>query len=337
MSDSLNPIDQLIAKYLSGNASQDEIRELEEWKAASGNNLSVFQADAQAWENSADYLTEGALQTDRENIQAEIIKHQFTRIAKYRLLTSWLRIASVLIIPMLLAGAWYFWRPAGKDTPDNQYCTISSPKGNVARCTLPDGSEVWVNSGSTVKYNTALFNKDLRELSIEGEAYFEVAKDKSRPFRVITPAASIRVTGTSFNVRAYAEDQTIEAVLTEGSIEMKLNNKVSQLVKLVPGERAVYNTGEMEMVITKVNPHEYGSWRNGEVVFDNATLNDLLKELSRIYDIKFYLEDKDMGNTRFKGMFSYDSDLIDALEKIKRTSGIDYLIRNKEVWLSRER
>ena len=171
---------------------------------------------------------------------------------------------------------------------------------------------------------------------MSGEAYFEIAKNAEKPFTVKTSKANINVTGTSFNVKAYPESEVFEAVLAEGSIELQLNNQNNQKLDLVPGEKVIYHEDNKGITIENVDADFFTSWRNGEILFKDATLNDLIKELERIYDIKFHLRDPELGEFRFRGMFSYTNNLIDALEKIKRTANIDYLIENKEVWLSKK-
>ena len=117
---------------------------------------------------------------------------------------------------------------------------------------------------------------------------------------------------------------------------MQLNNSTGQKVKLNPGERAVYDTSEKKIAVSEVDPEMFSSWRNGEIIFKDATLNDLIKELERIYDIHFHLKEPELGEFRFRGMFSYNNNLIEALEKIKKTAGIDYYVENKEVWLGKK-
>ena len=114
---------------------------------------------------------------------------------------------------------------------------------------------------------------------------------------------------------------------------MEINNQDHQKVELVSGDRAIYQENVKGISIEKTEAELYTSWRNGEILFKDATLNDLIKELERIYDIQFYLKDQKLGEFRFRGMFSYNNNLIEALEKIKRTANIDYFIEHKEVRL----
>ena len=216
----------------------------------------------------------------------------------------------------------------------DQFCEITAPKGHISKCILPDGTEVWINTCSSISYNALTFNTRTREIQLEGEAYFQVAKNKNVPFKVNSSIANINVTGTSFNVKAYPGSELFETVLVEGSIELQFNKASKHILQLKPNERAILNLNENEIKIENVDTELYSSWRNGEIIFKDATLNDLINELERIYDIKFSMKEKSIGEFRFRGMFSYNNNLIDALEKIKQTAGVDYYIENKEVKLS---
>ncbi len=326
--------DILIGKYLSGNASAEEVQELKQWEAASPENHRTMQRSVKVWRGCNYRLSAEATKNDEANIVRQIQRLQHSEIARTKKQLLILKIAATLAIPLTFLFSWYFLSQTEKTTMEDQIFAVTAPKGHVSKCTLPDGTEIWINTGSTLVYNTAAFNKKQREVKLEGEAYFDVAKNKEKPFRVITPAANINVTGTSFNVKNYAGSNSFETVLTNGCIEMQLNNASRQTVKLVPGEKATFLRNKKGITIEKVDPEVFSSWRNGEIIFKDATLNDLIAELERIYDIKFHLKNQQLGRYRFRGMFSYNNNLIDALEKIKQTAGINYYIENKEVWLS---
>ncbi|QGY43485.1 DUF4974 domain-containing protein [Maribellus comscasis] len=327
--------DVLISKFLSGNLSPEEKIEFEAWLNASSDNKRTFQQSKKAWEISKNKLSPEDFERDKTKVLNTAQKQQSTQILRIRRQLILFKVAAILAIPVTFALSWYFMNKSGQLASDNLVTKVTAPKGHVAKCFLPDGTEVWVNTGSTLSYDTDLFNKKKREIHLSGEAYFEVVKNKTKPFCVKTPLANIKVTGTSFNVKAYPEEEIFEAVLAEGSIEMVLNNSSEQKINLVPGERAVFKKNVKGILIEKIEADFFTSWRNGEILFKDATLNDLVKELERIYDIQFYLKDPNLGEFRFRGMFSYNNNLIEALEKIKRTANIDYYIEHKEVWLYR--
>lgn len=328
-----NHTDILISKQLSGNISSEEKNELGSWLNSSPANKQLYLKSKQAWQLGRNYISPETAKQDKKNVLREVQKQQSINIKRARRKLLLYKIAAVLVIPLTFALSWYFFQNREHTLQKDSYCEFTAPKGHVAKCILPDGSAVWINTGSTLTYNTTSFNQQVREVQLSGEAYFEVAKNKEKPFKVATKEANIYVTGTSFNVKAYPESGLFETVLAEGRIEMELNNKVNQKVALVPGERAVFQTEKREVSIERVDAEFYTSWRNGEILFKDATLNDLVKELERVYDIRFHLKNPQLGEFRFRGMFSYNNNLIEALEKIKRTANIDYYIENKEVWL----
>lgn len=335
MNDGYGNIDILIAKYLSGNASPGEVQWLDNWEAESEKNRQIFIKSREAWEKSQTRLDEDSARVDKVNIQKEIDKQQFLQIRKIKRQISLYKIAAILALPIAFAISLYISDSAiFRKAPE--YCQVSAPKGHVSKCTLPDGTEVWVNTGSSITYDILSFNKKSREVKIEGEAYFQVAKNRNKPFRVLSPLADIEVTGTAFNVKTLPGTGLFEAVLAEGRIRLNLKQQNNPPLVLKPGERILFDKSKSKAFIENVDAEMFSCWRNGEIIFKDATLNDLIVELERIYDIRFHLNDRELGNYRFRGMFSYNNNLLDALEKIRRTADIDYYIENKEIWLSRK-
>jgi len=332
-----NNIDILIGKVISGNATTEEIAQLETWKGESPDNLNLYNKSLQVWKNSKSRISGEDFRNDKQKVDDAIKLDLTQKVQNIQRQSVLYKIAAVLAFPLALAISFYFFSSRDKSADQiQQICEIISPKGHISKCILPDGTEVWVNTGSTITYDAATFNQETREIKLSGEAYFDVVKNAEKPFVVKTTMASINVTGTSFNIKSYPESGIFETVLSEGSIEMILNSSAHQTVQLVPGERAIFDINKKGISIEEVDAEIFSAWRNGEILFKDATLNDLLKELERIYNIRFQLKDKQLGEFRFRGMFSYNNNLIDALEKIKRTSGIGYYIENKEVWLSKK-
>ncbi len=331
-------IESLCARYLSGNMSLEEQEEFKAWLNASPENKNIFQKSKKIWEHSKNRISSEEVKYDKIRVLQRIHFNQSLILRESRRRVFIYKMVAILAIPVTFALSWYFMNSQQIDqaAPSDMFCEVTAPKGHVAKCILPDGSEVWVNTGSTISYNTGSFNNETREIKLSGEAYFEVTKNVEKPFKVKTSLANILVTGTSFNVKSYPDRDMFETVLAEGGINMELNNANQQVISIVPGERAVYEAGKKNIVIEKVEADFFTAWRNGELLFKDATLNDLVHELERIYDINFHLQDEKLGEFRFRGMFSYNNNLIDALEKIKRTAKIDYYIENKEVWLRKE-
>jgi ferric-dicitrate binding protein FerR (iron transport regulator) len=245
------------------------------------------------------------------------------------------KMVAILAFPIAVALSFLFYSNFESGRTGARLTEVAAPIGHIASCKLPDGSTVWINSGSSIRYNTTDFDSREREITLDGEAYFKVAKNKKVPFFVRTPIADVRVTGTSFNVKAIADKKVFETVLSEGSVLLFPKNRSNEPVKLSPGEKAAYQSNRKMFEIQKVDAKLYSSWRNGEIIFKDATLLDLMQELERVYGIEFQFDSPDLADFRFRGMFSYNNNLIDVLERIKSTSRINYRIENKKVWLSK--
>lgn len=170
---------------------------------------------------------------------------------------------------------------AEQTTGPVQYNTLSTPRGGTFRIVLPDGTKVWLNAASTLRYPTA-FNKKSRQVDIAGEAYFEVAKLAEAPFRVAMPnGAAVDVLGTSFNIQAYADVKEMTTTLTAGAIRV---SQGTQSVTLSPDEQAVVSNAAIT-VQQHVNTEPVLAWKNGLFHFDNAPFKEVMQQLSRWYDV----------------------------------------------------
>ncbi len=329
-----NHIDILISKTISGNATSEEIKELEKWKNAAKENQHLFEKSKKAWKKGGNYIHETTLQTDKSKLESGYNRYLSDRVRKMSRQSFIYKIAAVLAFPIALAMGWYLFGESEKPVQlAEQLYEISSPKGHVSKVRLPDGTEVWINTNSSIIYDAASFNQDNREIQLKGEAYFEVTSSEEKPFTVVTPHANVKVTGTSFNVNAYPASTLFETVLAEGKIELQLKSGTTESLHVEPNQQVIFNSINKKLDVQQVEAEMFTAWRNGEIIFKDATLADLVKELERIYDIQFHMQPANLGELRFRGMFSYNNNLIEALEKIKKSSHVDYYIKNKEVWL----
>jgi ferric-dicitrate binding protein FerR (iron transport regulator) len=198
------------------------------------------------------------------------------------------------------------------------YNTVIVPYGKRTRITLSDNSSVWLNSGSKLIY-PARFATEKREVYLEGEAIFEVSHNKQQPFMVITHDIEVKVLGTVFDVSAYADDATSSAILESGSVEMKYkaNSLLSQSkVKMVPGTMAVYDPIAKTVKQTQVNTKLYTSWREGYFVFERQSLEEILKKISRYYNVSIQLNDQSLANETFTGPLDLRNSATQVLEII---------------------
>lgn len=183
------------------------------------------------------------------------------------------------------------------------YNTVVVPYGKRTQIILSDDSHVWLNSGSKLIY-PARFASDKREVYLEGEAIFEVSHNKQKPFHVVTQNVEVKVLGTVFDLSAYTDDKITRTVLENGSVEMTSNgNSIfkSFKVTMVPGTMATYNGESDGIKQDKVDTKLYTSWREGYISCEKQSLGDILKKISRYYNIDIRLNDKSLADETFTG------------------------------------
>ena len=170
-------------------------------------------------------------------------------------------------------------------------------------------------------------------MKLTGEGYFMVRKDAKKPFFVITPQATVKVLGTTFNMKAFPGEEHITTTLEEGSIEFYTAKTGETPFRLRPGEQAIYHISEGKVTIDQVDPSRYSAWRSEKFLFRDADLITIIAELERLFDIKIHVKNPQLEKLRFRGMFSYDQDLLDAFETLRRSVKLSYTIKDREVWL----
>lgn len=211
------------------------------------------------------------------------------------------------------------------------YNTISTPRGGQYEICLPDGSHVWLNAASSLRFPTTFAGKE-RRVEITGEAYFEVAKSKTMPFIVKVNTAEIHVMGTHFNVMAYSGEAAIKTTLLEGSVRL-ISGKDSSLLK--PGQQAQLTNGSQIRVIGHVNVEEVMAWKNGMFYFGNADLETVMKQLSRWYDVEVEYQDKSFKRL-FVGEMPRSSKLSDVLKALELAGNLHFDIVGKKIIVTTE-
>ncbi|MBO9204182.1 MULTISPECIES: FecR family protein [Niastella] len=182
-------------------------------------------------------------------------------------------------------GAGLKYQSAGSGRSDVTYNTLSTPRGGEYKLILPDGSKVWLNSASTLRYPTA-FTGSTREVALEGEGYFEVTKLAAKPFRVITKTQFIEVLGTHFNVNAYSDEAATKTTLLEGKVKV-MNDERSAILK--PGEQASVSQSSQKsqpITVQTVDVEETVAWTNGQFIFREQRIESIMKQISRWYNVE---------------------------------------------------
>ncbi len=207
------------------------------------------------------------------------------------------------------------------------YNTLKIPRGGEYIMMLNDGTKVWINSETEIKFPVVFPNNE-RRVIVKGEAFFDVVKD-GRPFIVSTGKMNIKVLGTEFNVRAYDDEETIQTTLVEGKVQIDVKN--NKLV-LKPGEQAVYAEGNpIELSKRKVDISKYVSWKDGRFIFEDERLEDIMKQIERWYDVNVFYMNEDLKDIKFRGNINRYKDFNVLLEKIERLNVVEFKIKGNTI------
>ncbi|HEX8021090.1 FecR family protein [Mucilaginibacter sp.] len=208
------------------------------------------------------------------------------------------------------------------------YNTIETPRGGQYQVNLPDGSKVWLNAGSSLRFPTN-FTGNIRSVELAGEAYFEVAKNAQKPFRVVSNNQVVEVLGTHFNISSYIDDSSVKTTLLEGSVKV-LSTKSNQSKLLKPGQQSNINYSDNSIDVQTVDTEEVVAWKNGYFLFVDEDLKSIMSKLARWYNVDVEYTGN-VDNLRFGGMVSRSRDLAQALKIIEQTGNVKTKIEGRRV------
>ena len=211
-------------------------------------------------------------------------------------------------------------------TGAEEFNTLSTPAGGQYRLQLSDGTVVWLNAASTLKFPTR-FNGSIRQVRLSGEAYFEVKHDPAQPFRVITVHQQVQVLGTHFDVNDYAGDLRAVTTLLQGSVKVTSNISSKKLL-LLPGQAAQID--KKDLVMTAVDTAAAIAWKNGYFIFRDERLEDIMKQVARWYDAEVVYQD-DLRNKRFEGSVSRFKNVSAILKKFELTETVHFKIEGRRI------
>jgi len=211
------------------------------------------------------------------------------------------------------------------------YNTISTPKGGQYQLTLSDGSKVWLNAASSLRF-PATFSGNERKVELTGEGYFEVAHNPSKPFIVTKNNVEIKVLGTHFNVNAYDDEDVIKTTLLEGSVKVTKGNKSTLIT---PGEQAIVSnssTTTFSINVKKdVDLDEAVAWKNGKFIFQDADIKSIMRQLEHWYDVSVIYDDKEVTNEEFVGSISRNVNISQILQMLEKTGAVKFEITGRTV------
>lgn len=212
---------------------------------------------------------------------------------------------------------------------------LEIPRGGEFHITLEDGTEVWLNAESTLRYPDH-FDGSIREVALTGEAYFKVAKDRQgRPFHVRTAGQLVRVYGTEFNIFSYEEDQFVYTTLVNGCISLTRDNSQDSELILTPGHQAVFGKADGATKVKPVATDVVTSWRNGMFVFEDQTLDQIMRQLSRWYNFTYSFTSQEAAGTLFMGRMARSSKFGEVLEILEQSGHLKFDVKDNHIVISK--
>ena len=308
---------QLFEKYLAGNATAEERESL----------LRQLHADEQlgGWLRADIEFAEGGMP---EPIRERILNNVYARTQRPLISRRCWSIAAVMLI-LIISGAlgWTLFGIQNQNLKsqisDNQIrdIIVTTGMGEHSRVSLPDGSLLTLNAQTTVRYN---LSDGKRQVSIDGEAFFEVARDPEHPFVVSANGMTVTCLGTSFDVRNYSDESNASVVLRDGKV--RVNARDADLT-MEPGSRVLMDRQTLALSKHTVTPSDYTAWLNGEIKFNNQTLEEIAAELSRNYNIDLVITSDELRQERFNGYLGRSS-LRNILDVLCLASDMSYHVDN---------
>ena len=236
------------------------------------------------------------------------------------------KIAAILIIPALITIAILAYVNINPPENEESWAEIHSPLGSITKFKLPDGSQGWLNSGSSIKYPIN-FKKD-RKVEISGEAWFDIVYLNGSNFRVITPYFNVKVVGTQFNVIAFENESTAEVILERGKVVLfGKDDKVKG--ELEVDQHLVFNKSTKEFVKSHIDSKSYTSWKDGVLVFKNVPMSEIARRLERRYNTEIVLHGDSLKSSIFRATF-LDENIDEICKMLSTVAPIRYTIHKRE-------
>ncbi|MDM8002128.1 MAG: DUF4974 domain-containing protein [Bacteroidota bacterium] len=313
-----------LTRFINGTSSPEEEREITEIMAGGENNPGLKNLLEDDWNKfTVSNITTGINLTpvlDRIHHRISLNEHAKSRSLGSKISSFYSRVAAIILIPLLSGAGFLLFREiAGPDSLPST-ASIHAPAGARVSFTLPDGSGGMLNSGSTLTYQMP-FTKE-RSVILEGEAWFDVARDEKHPFTVDAGSLDLTVVGTAFNVNAYPDEDYVEVVLESGKVLVNCGQYKEGMV-MSPSERIVYENGRVTRSTS--DPSKYSSWTKGKLVFRSDSMSEVARRIERWYNVKVELMDDDLEKYSFRATFE-DDPLEEVLKFLSMTSPIRYEI-----------
>lgn len=303
----------ILYRMFEGIASVDELKAIKHWTESSEENEKQLHKERKLFD--AMLLTASA-KDEGSRTKATDTRHR---------MPEWLKIAATVAVTVCITSLCFFWsrRP---DVEQLAMHTISVPAGQRVHLQMPDGTSVWLNAGSRMHYPLSFMGK-AREVTLDGEAYFEVQHDDRIPFIVHTKEMDIQVLGTTFNVEAYTDRNLFRTSLLEGEVKVSSPSEGKESITLAPNQKIALQEGHW--IVSEIDDPQVFRWREGLYCFRQKRFADILKDLERYYDLQIRLEKSGIADVELTGKFRIADGWDYALQILQYDVSFTY-VRSKE-------
>lgn len=289
----------LLYRFFERRASVEEMKEIKEWTELSDENRDLLYKERKLFD-AMQVLTSPNPDKKKRMEPRRNIHKSFVR--------ELMKIAAVIAVTVCITATFF---SIGNDYTDLAMQTVTVPSGQRANVILPDGTDVWLNAGTTMRYPIS-FMKSKREITLDGEAYFEVAHNEKCPFVVHTYAMDVEVLGTKFNVEAYSKKNFFEASLMQGKVKVTSPSNETQSVILSPNQKTTLEHGRL--VVSEIDDYGIYRWKEGLYCFRDKPLGDIMKDLEKYYDLNISIHNQEIAGVVLTGKF-------------RISEGLDYILR----------
>jgi transmembrane sensor len=330
----------LIVNYLKNEITEPEKRKLFEWVYRDPRNEELFYRLKDIWETSnyRQVTDKASTQGEWEKFSRLIIQMKSGNLSdnklKMRRLYRALQIAAIVLVTFLAGFLIQKYLPE-----KTEYTTVKVPYGAKSEVELPDGSKIWINSGSSMKYPTKPDNKEVF-IYLNGEAFFDIVENEKRKLNVQTSTINVQVLGTAFNVKSYDDDDLVETTLVRGKISItgKVGNKTiepvylrpNQQVRLIKGETGRNYYESALQILEKVDIEPVTCWKDNRMIFKSESFSELARKMERWYNVKIVIKDEGLKESKYTGVFEKET-IEQAMNALSLSLPFSYRIEKNEI------
>lgn len=340
-----------LKQYFNGEMTAAEEVEFQRWLVSHSDDPAVVQAMSALFDGNGSEMDSKSVESSLDSLKDRLGLSGSHRFSSRSILIT--ALAACICLAVALPLTFYAGRSTGRSdlseaveqaqeaasqAQNLRWAEVKVPNGRIDTLCLADGSTIFMNSGSRVTY-PASFEGNNRTIFVDGEIYARIAKDPSRPFIVRSGDATVRVLGTTFNLKSYSDSDRIEASLIEGSVQLELNfNDASKQILMQPGNRVMFDRVSGNVEIQDFAARDFKSFKDGRALhFANLSMDDIAQELSRTFGVKIVVVDEHLARTKFFAYFTNSEDLdqilaamnINGIMKIRKRDGVVYLSSNR--------